>query len=90
MVKTTQWLFAYLLFSILLLESAVYALFLSGRQLYLLTVFISTISIIYIIYHLSKPLYEYREAAKSYHFYCIGSNSPHDDNIFRRPINRRM
>ncbi|MGS0764427.1 hypothetical protein [Syntrophomonas curvata] len=89
-MKTIRWLFTYLLCSILLLELAVYALFLSGKQLYLLTVFISTASIIYIIYHLSKPFYEYREAAKSYHFYCISPDHPREDDILWRPIHKRM
>lgn len=89
-MKKVPWLFTYLLFSILLLEFAVYGLLLSGNQLYLLTVFISTASIIYITYHLSKPFYKPREAAKSYHFYCISPEHPQEDNALFRQIDKRM
>lgn len=89
-MKKARYLFIYLSFSILLLEFAVYALLSSGNQFYLLSVFISTASMIYIAYYIIKPLYGQKETAKNYHFYFISPDRQEEDDTLFRQINKRM
>lgn len=89
-MKKARYLFIYLLFSILLLEFAVYALLSSGNQFYLLSVFISTTSMIYIAYYIIKPFCGQKEAPKNYHFYFVSPDYRDENDALFKQINKRM
>lgn len=89
-MNNVRWLLIYLLFSVLLLEYAIYALFISGNQLYLLSVFICTASIVYITFHVCQLFYEQRKGATNYHLYFVSLDQKHQSDALIRKVNERM
>ena len=89
-LKKKQWLFIYLLFSVLLMELTLYGLLQTGNTCYLLSLFLSTSSIIYISYHIFTLTNKKSEAAKNYHFYFINNDIPGGDDVLFQQINKRM
>jgi hypothetical protein len=87
-LNNVRLLLIYLLFSVLLLEYAIYALIISGNQLYLLSVFICTISIVYITFHVCQLFYKRRQRATNYHLYFVNLDNQ-SDTLFRK-VNERM
>ncbi len=89
-MKKKQWLFIYLLFSLLLLELSLYGLLQTGNTYYLFSLFLSTSSIIYIAYHINTLSNQKSKPAKDYHFYFINYDTPVGEDILFRQISRRM
>lgn len=89
-MKIKQWLFMYLLFSFLIMELTFYGLLQTGNTFYLLSLFLSTLSTIYIFYHICTLTDQKNAAAKNYHFYFINNDLPVGDDLLFRQISKRM
>lgn len=89
-MKKKQWLFTYLLLSLLLVELSLYGLLQTGNNYYLFSLFLSTSSIIYIVYHIHTLSNRKSKLAKDYHFYFINYDIPAQEDILFRQISKRM
>lgn len=89
-MKKKQWLFICLLFSILLIELTLYGLLQTGNTCYLLSLFLSTASTIYISYNIYTLANLESPAAKNYHFYFIHNDLPGEHDVFFQQLNKRM
>jgi hypothetical protein len=89
-LKEKQWLFIYLLFSLLLIELTLYGLLQTGNNYYLFSLFLSTSSMIYIVYHVYTLSNQKSEPTKNYHFYFINYDTPAGEDILFRQISKRM
>lgn len=89
-MKKKQWLFIYLLFSILLIELTLYGLLQTGNTCYLLSLFLSTSAMIYISYYIYTLTNHKSPASKNYHFYFIHNDLPGEHDVFFQQLNKRM
>ena len=89
-MKKKQYLFIYLLFSLLLVELSLYGMIQTGNTYYLLSLFLSTSAMTYISYHIYTLTNQRNQAAKNYYFYFINNGIPAEEDILFRQISRRM
>jgi hypothetical protein len=89
-LKKKQWLFIYLLFSLLLLELSLYGLLQTDNTYYLFSLFLSTSNIIYIVYYIHTLSNQKSKPAKDYYFYFINYDTPSEEDILFRQISKRM
>lgn len=89
-MKKKQWLFIYLLFSLLLVELSLYGMIQTGNTYYLLSLFLSASAMIYISYHIYILTNRGNQAAKNYYFYFINQDIPAGEDIWFRQISKRM
>lgn len=89
-MKKKQYLFIYLLFSLLLVELNLYGMVQTGNTYYLLSLFLSTSAMIYISYHIYRLTNPGNKATKNYYFYFINNDITAEENIWLRQISERM
>lgn len=89
-MKKRQWLFIYLLFSLLLVELNLYGMVQTGNTYYLLSLFLSTSAMTYIAYHIYTITNLDNKTAKNYYFYFINNDIPTAEDTLFRQISKRM